>query len=136
VVIEHSRHGGQSQSIPNPSRLLPNVAVMSVLGISPCRILCDLLVYDFQGCDLQGACDGCQFDPATSNEKLDLGRATGFRVNPNDDAYSAKNGRPASGVSPLFPHCFHFVHQAQIKISPTIKIQIISDLLVGSVDYG
>ena len=68
MVIEHSRHGGQSQAIPKPSRLLPNVAVMPVLGISPCGILSDLLVYDFQGYplgDLQGACDRCRFDPKT-----------------------------------------------------------------------
>jgi hypothetical protein len=56
---------------------------MAVLGIGPGRILCDLPVYDFLGYplgNLQGACDRCRFDTATSNEKLDLGRITGFRV--------------------------------------------------------
>jgi hypothetical protein len=80
---------------------------MPVLGISPCRILCDLPVYDFLGYplgDLQGACDGCRFNPATSNEKFDLGRATGFRVNPNDDAYSAKSVRPVASFFSLPPH--------------------------------
>jgi hypothetical protein len=106
VVIEHSRHGGQSQAIPKPSRLLPNVAVMPVLGISPCRILRDLPVYDFHGDllgDLQGACDRSEFDPATSNEKLDLDRATGYRANPYDDSDSAKRGTPVAGFWPLLP---------------------------------
>ena len=80
---------------------------MPVLGISPFRILCDLPGYDFQGYplgDLQATRDRCRFDPATCNEKLDLGRAAGFRVNANDDAYSAKSGRPVAGFFPLTPH--------------------------------
>jgi hypothetical protein len=73
----------RQKTASNLSRLLPNVAVMSVLGISPGRILGDLPVYDFQGYppgDLQGASDGRGFRKFAAEIPGYFNRLVGFGV--------------------------------------------------------
>jgi hypothetical protein len=93
------------------SRLLPNVAVMPVLGISPCGILRDLAVCDFQGYpfgDLQAACDGRRFRELAAEVPGYFSRLVGFGVDPDSDRKSSVVGKPILRGSALLPHSRHF----------------------------
>jgi hypothetical protein len=130
VVIEHSRHGGQSQAIPKPSRLLPNVAVMPVLGISPSGILSHLLIHDFQGyplCYLQAACDRRGFRELAVEVPGYFSRLVGFRVDPNPDRNSFVLGKPILRGSALPPHKPSFS-----VLSPVLRVpESVAKLLSG-----
>ena len=92
------------------SLLLPNVAVMPVLGISPGRILSDLPVYDFHGYplgDLRCACDRHGLRKFAAEVPAYFSWMTVIRVDPNPDRNSFALGKPILG-SALLPHSFHF----------------------------
>ena len=107
---EPVRKAATGSPFPTPSRLIPNVAAMPVLGGFPMRGVLNEPINHFKA-DLLGirnaARQRCRFIEFSVNEKLDLGRLTGFGVDLNDDSNSAKSGRPVAGFG-LLPHSLHF----------------------------
>jgi hypothetical protein len=82
---------------------------MPVFGVSPCRVRCDLPVYDFLGYplgDLQGACDGRGFRELTVEIPAYFSWLVGFGVDPNSRRKSSVIRKPVlRGSSEWFVFC-------------------------------
>jgi hypothetical protein len=94
----------------NPSRLLPNVAVMPVLGISPLRVFRNLDIDNLNGDFLgnrKAAGNWRDLGQNSSDVPANLHRFAGFRI----DLYPDRNPpvvRVPIAVCAFLPHRLHF----------------------------